>query len=355
MSFTEALKFTNAGKELQLKAVAGEPLIFTSVRLGDGNMTGTISGKTELVNERVSVPVNSVSANADYATIDAIFKNNDLSEGFYWRELGVYAADPDDSENRKSDILYCYQNVGDLAEYIPAPASSLIEKIIHIPIFVGEADNISVSVNGIVQQEATVTQTDAETIDENDYFSFYDTSETKNKKILFSKLKDLVVSSLKNLLNNHTSNKNNPHNVTAGQIDAANKTHTHTKDDITDIDEITEIPLKDFLQGYDSSITNVKFYKQHGRISGSYDFSIKVDKESLAGSNAFVIGTIISEYKPKYFFEGYGVYRAESSLDVFGAEKLIPISMNGQGVIVGYCNEALNGSLYIHFDYIYKN
>lgn len=192
MSFAESLNFTNAGREVQLKALAGEQLIFTSVRLGDGTMTGTISAKTALINERASVNVNTVSANSEYATIDAIFKNSDLSSGFYWKELGVFVANPDAPNDRNADILYAYQNVGELAEYIPAPSSASIEKIIHIPVFIGDVDTVSIAVNSIVQQEATVTQQEEKSISEEDYISFYDLSDLKNKKISFNDLKNIV-------------------------------------------------------------------------------------------------------------------------------------------------------------------
>ena len=189
MSFAESLNFTNGGREVQLKVQAGKQLIFTSVRLGDGTMTGTISAKTALINERASVNVNTVSVNSDYATIDAIFKNADLSSGFYWKELGVFVANPDNPNDRNADILYAYQNVGELAEYIPAPSSASIEKIIHIPIFVGDVNNVSISVNSIIQQEATITQPEESSLDAGDYFSFYDTSDAKNKRIKLSDLK----------------------------------------------------------------------------------------------------------------------------------------------------------------------
>lgn len=186
MSFPESLNFTNGGREVQLKALSGGPLIFTSVRLGDGEMTGTISAKTALISERASVNVNTVSANSDYATIDAIFKNSDLSSAFYWKELGVFVANPDAPNDRNADILYAYQNVGELAELIPSPSAELIEKIIHIPVFIGDVDTVSIAVNSIVQQEATVTQDEESTIEDVDSLTFYDASDIKNKRISFA-------------------------------------------------------------------------------------------------------------------------------------------------------------------------
>lgn len=40
-------------------------------------------------------------------------------------------------------------------------------------------------------------------------------------------------SKIKNLVETHTNNKNNPHNVTASQIGAASATHTHSADQLS--------------------------------------------------------------------------------------------------------------------------
>lgn len=200
MSFPESLCFTNGGREAQLAALAGKPLIFTSVRLGDGEMTGTISAKTELINERAAVNVNAVSANSEYATISAIFKNSDLSEGFYWKELGVYVANPDAPDDRNADILYAYQNVGVLAELIPSPSTELIEKFIHIPVFVGDVESVSVVVNSIVQQEATEIQQEEKNIEDVDFMTFFDKTDVKNKKITFENIKKIIIKSFNSTL-----------------------------------------------------------------------------------------------------------------------------------------------------------
>ena len=107
----------------------------------------------------------------------------------YHKEL---VANPDNPNDRNADILYAYQNVGELAEYIPAPSSALIEKIIHIPVFVGNVDAVSIEVNSIVQQESTVTQAEETIIEESDYLTFYDASNANNKKISFANIKKII-------------------------------------------------------------------------------------------------------------------------------------------------------------------
>ena len=144
MSFT-APKFTNAGRQLQTRVIAGDTLTFTAIKLGDGTMTTEpIAALTDLIHGIITLPVHEVRRNADYAEVTSVFQNAGLSSGFYWREIGIFAADPDYPNDRSHDILYCYQNAAELAEYIPSASSAVIEKIIRVACVVGDAENVTV-------------------------------------------------------------------------------------------------------------------------------------------------------------------------------------------------------------------
>lgn len=177
MSFT-APRFTDEGKALQAKAQAGTALKFTKMQLGDGELgSQAIAAMTGLVNPLITVGISDVKAGNNYATVKSNFSNSGLTTGFFWREIGVFAANPEKPNDRNSDILYCYANAGSLAEYIPAAGSEIIEKIISIPCIIGDAENVSAEVaSGI-----------------------YATQEE---------------------LKEHIGNKNNPHGVTAEQVGA---------------------------------------------------------------------------------------------------------------------------------------
>lgn len=149
MSFT-APKFTNAGRQLQTRVIAGDTLTFTTIKLGDGTMTTEpIAALTDLIHGIITLPVHEVRRNADYADVTGVFQNAGLSSGFYWREIGIFAADPDYPNDRSHDILYCYQNAAELAEYIPSASSAVIEKIIRVACVVGDTENVTV---GLVSQ-----------------------------------------------------------------------------------------------------------------------------------------------------------------------------------------------------------
>ena len=144
MSFT-APKFTGVGRQLQTRVIAGDTLTFTAIKLGDGTMTTEpIAALTDLIHGIITLSVHEVRRNADYAEVTGVFQNAGLSSGFYWREIGIFAADPDYPNDRSHDILYCYQNAAELAEYIPSASSAVIEKIIRVACVVGDAESVTV-------------------------------------------------------------------------------------------------------------------------------------------------------------------------------------------------------------------
>ncbi len=148
MAFNDSPKFTNKGKQLMAAAVAGEiTLKFTSIMLGNGELTTQAAASlTELISPVVNLAINSISRGSNYVTLQTDFSNAELSAGFYWREIGVYAEDPEGGDN----ILYCYGNCGELAEYIAAAGEQAIKKIISMSVIVGDAENVTAEITDAV-------------------------------------------------------------------------------------------------------------------------------------------------------------------------------------------------------------
>lgn len=147
MSFI-APQFTNKGKQLQARALSGECTItFTTIGLGSGELeTQAISALTDLIQTVKKVGVSDIRViNPDQVQLKAVFQNVGMSSGFFWREVGLFAADPDNPDDRTKDILYCYQNAGDLAEYIPSASSQLVDKIINMAVVVADATQVNIS------------------------------------------------------------------------------------------------------------------------------------------------------------------------------------------------------------------
>lgn len=149
MSTFGGMYFTNKGRALQAKALTGVQLNFTRIAVGDGNLSGqAIQELNALIHEVKSIPIIKLkNSNDGKATIGGTLTNQGLATGFYYRELGLFAQDP-----TLGEILYCYGNAAALAEYIPADGGAdIIEKQINIVAIVGDATNVSATLNSLIQ------------------------------------------------------------------------------------------------------------------------------------------------------------------------------------------------------------
>lgn len=137
------MTLTNAGQALQTKVLAGATLTFTRIALGDGQLNGQpIAPLTALISQKATVEVDSVRVvNTSTAQASGFFSNADITTGFWWRETGVFAQDPDVGE-----ILYGYTNAGDAGDYIPTVADTRIEKYIYCSIAVASATTVDITI-----------------------------------------------------------------------------------------------------------------------------------------------------------------------------------------------------------------
>ncbi|MCY9708456.1 tail fiber protein [Paenibacillus alvei] len=136
---------TNKGKALQAKAQTGAELRYTRFRVGDGQLGGRpISDLTGLINPVLTLPVLKLQTRpGGRAVVGTVLSNQNVTNGFYLREIGIFAQDPDVGE-----ILYCYGNAGETADYIPAKGgSNIIEEPIDISTIVGNASNVTAGID----------------------------------------------------------------------------------------------------------------------------------------------------------------------------------------------------------------
>lgn len=154
MSFTSGPVFTSAGKALHARALAGATLKFTKMQLGDGRRGSTaITDLKALISPVASVGISSLRYNGNFALISGVFSNADLRTGFYWNEIGLFAADPDAPDDRSRDILYCYQDAADNADYIPASDNELITKRISVAAITDNAVNVTATFSAVIGAE----------------------------------------------------------------------------------------------------------------------------------------------------------------------------------------------------------
>ena len=143
MSAFNGLKFTQKGLNLQAKAQIGTELQYTRIGIGDGHYTGNILDITNIVHQVMSLPITSLSVKNGQARVGSALSNADLTVGFYLREIGVFAIDPDEGE-----ILYCYANAGNFAGYVPpAGGGDVVEKEVELITTVGTAPNVTANID----------------------------------------------------------------------------------------------------------------------------------------------------------------------------------------------------------------
>ena len=147
MAVFGGLALTNKGRNIYAKAQTGKVLKINKVVLGDGTLgsTESIVNITQLKNEVLECEIKKIQVmQNEIATITFNLNNQELETGFYWRELGVIAEDPDTQE----EILYCYGNAGENGEYISAGNSAdILEKNVSIDLIVSNVDNITATIN----------------------------------------------------------------------------------------------------------------------------------------------------------------------------------------------------------------
>ncbi|WP_028551765.1 phage tail-collar fiber domain-containing protein [Paenibacillus sp. UNC451MF] len=140
------LILTKSGLALQSKVQLGTTLHFTRIAMGDGSLTGqSIVDLKTMISEKKSLPITKAEKlPSNQAVVGAVLNNQDISTGFYFREIGVFAQNPDGG----SEILYCYANAGKDAEYIPAAGGAdILERYINAIVIVGNTANISATID----------------------------------------------------------------------------------------------------------------------------------------------------------------------------------------------------------------
>ena len=130
---------TNLGSALQAKAMAGAELTFSKIAMGAGELSGDIEDLTDLIDLRVDdIGIMSIGRDGENVTIRASLLNTGVLAAFTWREIGIYAIDPDDGE-----ILFAASNAGDSADVIPAAVTTIMNYLIDIVVHVGSAEDVT--------------------------------------------------------------------------------------------------------------------------------------------------------------------------------------------------------------------
>jgi hypothetical protein len=140
-----------AGRELQAKVETGIPLNLTRIKLGDGTESmEAVDMLTDLVNPRCILQISTAEADNQVATITGVLASSQLSSGFYAREWGLFAMDPDVGE-----ILYMI-TIDTQPEWLPPSSQTAqITATYAMNIAIANATNITVEIDptGLVDVE----------------------------------------------------------------------------------------------------------------------------------------------------------------------------------------------------------
>lgn len=153
------LILTADGRNLQAKAQIGQPLHFLRVALGDGHPPDNPEGLAGLINERQSLSIQDMEVVGDGTSrLRVILTNQGVIAGFFVREIGIFARDPDTQQER----LYAYSNSGEQSDFLPAEGgATLVEQIFDLITVIGSAQSVTALIDDYI---TIATKADIETI-----------------------------------------------------------------------------------------------------------------------------------------------------------------------------------------------
>ncbi|MCP4163635.1 MAG: hypothetical protein GY760_26550 [Deltaproteobacteria bacterium] len=141
MSYT--YEITTAGKTLIAKAQTGTIIDFTKVEVGKGTLAGSaaeLTGLFEPVSTNVKIQQKEYIQGTGNAKITITYTNESITEGFYVKEIGLFANDPDVGEIL---FLYCYSSD---ADFLPASSSRTVEQVVNLIIAVNNAEIVTAQI-----------------------------------------------------------------------------------------------------------------------------------------------------------------------------------------------------------------
>lgn len=156
---------TNKGRALAAKVEAGTcKLTLTKMKVGDGS-PATIETMTDLASPQQIIAISSITPSDDGSCdVAGVLTNVELEKGFYIRELGIFATDPDEGE-----IIYAVATA-EKADYLQAKGGAAIEVLdMHMKITIASTSSISMEekLDGLITAEQLEAHNTSETAHEN--------------------------------------------------------------------------------------------------------------------------------------------------------------------------------------------
>lgn len=145
---------TKQGLKLQAKVDAGSRMQLTKCMLGSGTLSSgqSLENLTGLITpvQTLSIASISYSENNGACVITAVTDNSNVSTGYYLREFGIFARNPNDGE-----ILYAVAQDANPDYIPPSGTSAVVSQEIGVALSFSNAANVTAQVN--TSAIATVT------------------------------------------------------------------------------------------------------------------------------------------------------------------------------------------------------
>ena len=149
---------TNAGRNLLAKALTGKTLNFTRAAVGNGDL-GSKDPKTltDLISLKKDLPIPGVGT----AEVVLEMSNKGLTQGFFVKEYGLFARDPDTN----AEILYSYVNKGNESGYLEGDNGvDIISYVLSLVTVIDQAPNVTATITN-TNQYVTISRLEQRVLD----------------------------------------------------------------------------------------------------------------------------------------------------------------------------------------------
>lgn len=141
---------TVKGRALDAKVIAGKTkLTLTKFKTGDGSPVD-LENLTDLVSPQQVIPISSLTPKANgEADVEGIMTNAGLENGYFFKEWGLFAQDPDEGE-----ILYQVLIDANPDYWLADGSATALSTELHLTIAIKDADSVSATIDpsGLVSQ-----------------------------------------------------------------------------------------------------------------------------------------------------------------------------------------------------------
>lgn len=135
---------TTIGRAMMTEALDGAGVVFTKIVIGDGTGPASDRDATAVVNPIMTLAITGLEKHEDYVVLKTLFNNEQLTTGFYIKELGVYAKQVGSEEEK----LYAYRYTATECDYVPANNTGrMVEVSMRVIVAVSDAENISAMID----------------------------------------------------------------------------------------------------------------------------------------------------------------------------------------------------------------